>query len=126
MQTRTYADRWKYPDILKPGYLVVPTVFLRNYSRLKPHRLTHAEAVLVLHLMEFKWDSSAPFPSYDTLAKRMGISTKTVRRHAHNLEAKGFLKRVIRAGNTNRFELAPLFDKLLQVVKDVDRAGTER
>lgn len=126
LEKRTYADRWKHPDLLKFGYLVVPSVFLRNYSKLKPHSLTYAEALFVLHLMEFKWDRSAPFPSYNTLADRMGTSTKTVRRFAHNLEKKGFIRRVIRTGNTNRFDLAPLFEQLLQVVREIDRAKVER
>lgn len=125
-QARTYADRWKYPDLLRFEYLVVPSVFLRNYSRLRPHRLTHAEAIFVLHLMEFKWDRSAPFPSYNTLAGRMGTSTKTARRLAQSLAEKGFLRRVIRTGNTNRFDLAPLFEKLLHIVREIDHAGTER
>ena len=47
----------------------------------------------------------------------MGISTKMVRRYALALEQKGYLRRVIRKGNTNRFDLEPLFDKLLKVVE---------
>lgn len=113
--SRTYADRWKYPDLLESGYLVVPSTFLRHYSQLKPYSLTHGEALFVLHLMEFKWGSADPFPSYDTLARRMGISTKMARRYAQALEQKGFMRRKIRIGNTNRFDLSPLFDKLLKV-----------
>ena len=126
MQTRTYADRWKHPDLLKSGYLVVPSVFLRNYSKLEPDSLTHAEALFVLHLMEFKWDRNAPFPSYNTLADRMGISAKMVRRYAHSLEKKGFVRRLGRLGSTNRFDLTPLFDKLLQVVRLDQRQHPKR
>ena len=117
-QSRTYADRWKHPELLQSGYLVVPSVFLKHYSQLKPHSLTHGEALFVLHLMEFKWDRAAPFPSYGTLARRMGISTKMVRRYGQALERKGYLQRVIRTGHTNRFDLGPLFDKLLKTVQD--------
>ena len=122
-RSRTYAERWQHPELLDSGYLVVPSVFLRFYSRMKPHSLTHGEALFVLHLMEFKWDDAAPFPSYSTLARRMGISTKMVRRYAQALEQKGFLQRVIRTGNTNRFDLGPLFDKLLKTVQDSSRQG---
>lgn len=111
-KSRTYSDRWKHPELFDSGYLVVPSIFLRSYSRLKPYNLTHGEALFVLHLMEFKWDRSAPFPSYGTLAKRMGISKKMARRYAQSLEEKKFLNRLIRTGNTNRFDLTPLFDKL--------------
>ena len=46
--------------------------------------------------MEYKWDERAPFPSYKTLARRMGISDKMARRHAQSLEAKRYLRRVAR------------------------------
>ena len=115
-KSRTYADRWKHPELFNAGYLVVPGVFLRNYSRLKPDGLTHGEALFVLHLMEFKWDREAPFPSYSTLARRMGVSAKMVRRYAQALEHKGYLQRRVRTGNTNLFNLTPLFDKLLEVL----------
>ena len=116
--SRTYADRWKHPELLQSGYLVVPLDFLRHYNRLKPDSLTHGEVLLVIHLMAFKWDQAAPFPSYGTLARRMGITPKMARRYAQNLERKGFLLRIRRGGgNTNRFDLTPLFDKLLEVVQ---------
>ena len=116
-KSRSYAARWQHPELLATGYLVVPSVFMRQYSRLKPYSLTHGEALFVLHLMEFKWDQDAPFPSYGTLSRRMGVSTKMVRRYALALEQKGYVRRVIRKGNTNRFDLEPLFDKLLKVVE---------
>ena len=71
----------------------------------------------MLHVMEHKWDQAAPFPSYGTLARRMGVSTKMVRRYAQALDEKGYLKRLVRTGNTNCFDLGPLFNKLLEVVE---------
>ena len=53
----------------------------------------------------------------------MGISTKMVRRYARKLETKGFLRRMIRTGNTNRFDLGRLFDALLSAVQDGARTG---
>ena len=116
-KSRSYAARWQHSELLEAGYLVVPSVFLRHYSRLKPYSLTHGEALFVLHVMEHKWDEAAPFPSYVTLARRMGVSTKMVRRYAKALDGKGYLNRVVRTGDTNRFDLRPLFDKLLKVVE---------
>ena len=110
---RTYADRWKYPELLQSGYLVVPSDFMRHYSRLEPHGLSHGEALFVLHLMEFKWGQAPPFPSYTTLASRMGVTPKMARRYAQSLERKGCLRRMRRTGNTNFFDLTPLFNKLL-------------
>ena len=115
-KSRTYSDRWKHPELFESGYLVVPSTFLRYYSQLKPDSLTHGEALFVLHLMEFKWDRTAPFPSYGTLARRMGVSTKMARRYAQALEQKGCLHRLTRTGNTNQFDLTPLFNKLREAV----------
>jgi DNA-binding transcriptional MocR family regulator len=69
------------------------------------------------NLMEFKWDSNAPFPGYATLAQRMGISVKMARRHAQTLEGKKYLRREMRRGRTNRFDLSPLFEGLLTVAQ---------
>ena len=123
---RGYVERWGGHEELFPGsgsasrpgsgYLPVPSVFLREYSRLKPYSLTHGEALFVLHLMDFKWDREPPFPSYKRLASRMGVTSKMVRRHAIALERKGYLKRVARHGSTNLFDLTPLFTKLKEIV----------
>ena len=115
-RARSHADRWKHPELLAAGYVAVPALFLRHYARLTPYSLTSGEALFVLHLMEFKWDEVAPFPSYKTLAQRMGVSAKMARRHAQRLESKGYLRRIVRTGQTNRFNLTPLFDKLLEAV----------
>src|SRR5882724_1972414 len=111
---RRVSARWKYPELFIKGYLVIPSLFFHAYAHLKPHPLTTGEALFVMHLMEFKWDERAPFPSYKTLAKRMGVSDKMVRRHAQSLEAKKYLRRVSRVGATNEFDLTPLFDALFR------------
>ena len=124
---RSFASRWKYERLFERGYLVVPTLFLRHYSQLKPYPLTSGETLFILHLMEFKWDSDAPFPAYKTLAARMGISDKMARRHAKSLQDKGYLKRRMRVGQTNRFDLNPLFDTVLKAVqRDKKKRRTER
>ena len=110
--TRSFVKRWGHKNLFERGFLVVPTLFLQHYAHLKPHSLTPGEALFILHLMEFKWDANAPFPGYKTLATRMGVSDKMVRRYAQSLETKKYLRREIRVGQTNRFDLTLLFDAL--------------
>ena len=118
---RSFTERWKHEELFEKGYIAVPALFLRWYAHLQPFPLSSGEALFVLHLMEFKWDTEDPYPGYKTLATRMGISDKMARRHAQSLETKKYLVRKIRTGQTNRFDLSPLFDALLKAVKKGQR-----
>ena len=95
--------RWGNHDALfngREGWVGVPDAFLRCYGKLQPYGLTTAEAMFVLQLMAYKWTEEAPFPSYTTLAKRMGVTPKMVRRYAKALEEKGYMKRKARIGSS--------------------------
>jgi hypothetical protein len=118
---RSFVQRWKHKNLFERGFLVVPTLFLHHYAHLKPTPLTTGEAMFVLHLMEFKWDAKAPFPGYKTIAARMGVSDKMARRYAQSLETKKFLHREVRRGQTNLFDLTPLFDALSKAVEQTQR-----
>ncbi len=89
------------------GFLVVPMKFLSHYTELS---LSSSEAMFILQLMTFKWDASAPYPTYATIARRMGVSEKMARRYARSLELKGLLRRKFQRRAANRFDLSPLFE----------------
>src|SRR6267154_1665070 len=90
---RSASARWgDKPELFATGFIVVPHSFLHRYAALKPP-LTPGEALFVLHLMSFKWDRDLPYPSYKTLAQRMGITDKMARRYAQSLDKKGYLRR---------------------------------
>lgn len=97
--------------ILGEGFVAVPVSFLTGFAKIRPYGLTIPEAMLVLELMVFKWDAKQPYPSYGTLADRMGVSTAYARKLARKLETKGFLARTVRKGETNEFDLEPLFKR---------------
>ena len=115
----TFDERWA-PALKKDGHVQVSTFFLENYHRLKPYDLTHGEAMFVIHLMQHKWGADAPFPSYRTLAQRMGVSVKTARRFAVSLQNKKYLHREFRIGATNLFYL----DKLIAALVTLKNGGT--
>jgi hypothetical protein len=89
----------------------VPDFFLANYHRLMPP-ISNIEAMLVIHLIRFKWDERPPRPAFKTLAKCMRMTDTAVRGHARSLETKGYLKRRKRVGAPNWFYLEPLFGAL--------------
>jgi hypothetical protein len=114
---RNMGARWGgHTELFSDGFVGVPETFLTHYATLKPYSLTVSEAMFVLHLMAHKWTPDPPFPSYRTLAKRMGVTDKMARRYASNLEKKGLLKREGRIGGTNAFDLTPLFQILVTTI----------
>lgn len=119
---RTPQARWKHESLFEAGFVPVPQRFLQLYSLLKPHPLTTSEAVFVLQVMTYKWTADAPFPSYAKLATRMGVTDKAVRRIAQAIERKGLMRRIPRQGGTNKFDLNPLFDALLNA-QDIYKAN---
>lgn len=105
---RGVQHRWT-PGIAAEGFTPMATLFLENYAQLG---ITSIEAMLITHLMSFKWDAKEPYPSFATLAKLMGITPTAVRNHARKLEKKGFLRRQRRFSQSNKFDLLPLFRAL--------------
>lgn len=93
-------------ELAKDGFTTVPSLFLEYYNTLN---VSSSEAILVVHLLSHKWTEKNPFPTFDRLAKRMGMSPTAVRNHARSLEKKGLVKRIHRVGRSNEYDLAPLF-----------------
>ena len=110
--TRSATNRWgNRESLFNDGWLSVPTRFLRRYASLNPP-LTPGEALFVLQLMTFKWDSAAPFPSYKRIADAMGVTDKMARRYAQGLQKKGYLFRQYQERAPNKFDLTGLFEAL--------------
>lgn len=110
VKSREVSSRWT-ESLTNTGWTPVSDFFLDAYAKLDP-AITNAEAMLVIHLLRHKWDEDPPFPGFSTLARRMGISQTAARAHARSLEKKGYLKRQMRVGTTNKFDLQPLFTAL--------------
>lgn len=111
---RDVGSRWT-PALAKAGWTPISDFFLANYHRLK---ITHSEAMVLIHILSFKWDAGAPFPALKTIAKRMGLTPVSVRSHLRNLEKKGLIEREMQVGTTNRFHLRRLFESLEKLQRE--------
>lgn len=105
---RHVSQRWT-AAIAAKGWTPVADFFLANYHRLK---ISHTEAMVIIHLMQFKWDHQDPYPSLQTIAERMGITVASVRKHMQTLESKELILRQQRTGTSNRYKLNRLFQQL--------------
>jgi hypothetical protein len=92
------------------GYQLVPDVLLRKQTDLK---LDATDIVILLNICMHWWESEPgkmPHPRPVTIAKRMGISTRTVERHLARLGDLGLLEWLppeprVDAPSVRRFDL---------------------
>lgn len=106
---RKIQKRWT-PKLAKPGFTPIVNVFLKGYVRLG---LNSSEAMLITHLMSFKWDQNNPYPRMRLLAERMGMTARSVRSIIKKLEDKKLLTRKqLPNERANRYELFDLFRAL--------------
>lgn len=97
----------------KSGYVTLPNVLLNYYSLLG---MSEIELVFILQVMSYKWTSAKPYPSFNTIAHKMGKSRDTVQGYARSLESKRLLKRVQRTGYSSKIDVSPLIQILEEIV----------
>lgn len=103
-------DRWDV--VTDPGFLVVPYVLLMHQRALG----LSSENLNVLLNVLAHWHSAGrmPYPHTNTIAKRMGVSPRTVQRSLSWLAKNEFLAKMPKKHRTDRqaFDPRPLVTKL--------------
>lgn len=122
--TSKIGRRWT--PRLGEHFCPVSSYFLANYHRLggaSQRGLNATEALLVIHIMDYKWDDAMPFPTVGKLAERMGISRRHVRDTLRGLEQRGVIARIPGArGGANRYNLDGLMTALETLMaEDADK-----
>lgn len=84
--------------------------------------LTPQEIWLIGYVLAHRWTSDLPFPAVRELARRSGVTTKTIEKHKKSLEARGFLEVVRRTradgGNTSiGWDFSTLFDRITELLR---------
>lgn len=89
-QFRRNEKKWSKP-LMDAGYTVIPYVLL---DRQDSFGLTPIEVNVLMHLANHWWHpENLPRPTKGSLAKRMGVSDKTVQRAVAHLEEMGLIQR---------------------------------
>lgn len=90
---RRAEDKWS-PQVIKLGYTPLPSLLLKAQAKLK---LKPVPLNVLLQVIEHWWDADKdPFPSKETIARRMKLSPRQIQRVLTKLEKDGFIKRVPR------------------------------
>lgn len=81
----------KYGDVANAGFQAVPDILLKNQVKLG---LSQTDLVVLLNvLMHWWYVDQKPFPRATTIAKRIGVTPRTVQRSFLSLEKLGLLNR---------------------------------
>jgi hypothetical protein len=90
MPVDTLAERWG--DAVAAGFTPVPNALLRAQASLG---LSSTDVVVVLNILMHWWHRDRlPYPRPVAIAKRSGLSARTVQRSLSDLEKKGLIRRV--------------------------------
>lgn len=104
-------DKWGYT--VDPGFLTAPYVLLLHQADLGLS--SEALNVLLNYVAHWHADGRMSYPHTNTIAKRMGISRRSVQRSLSSLIKNGFMAKVPkrRRAETQAYDLNPLVEKLM-------------
>lgn len=114
----------KWGDGLRMGYLIVPGVLLRAQAKLG---LDATDLAVLLNIILHWWTPDDwPYPQPSMIARRMGVSTRTVERRLEGLEERGFLIRHPSEKSRDGFVIRRIeLTGLVQRLEAFARAGLE-
>jgi DNA-binding MarR family transcriptional regulator len=80
--------------------------------------------VVLMNLLMSWWKvDEFPFPRTSTLAKRIGVTTRTIQRNVESLEQKKLIKRIWRKSDKSDARAAASYD-LSGIVAELKRLGS--
>jgi hypothetical protein len=112
--------------VLKQGFAIVPSILLRTAK--ERLGLNATQLAVLLQLIDYWWDHDRkPYPSKETIGKRLGLGPRQVQRYMAELEAAGLLARNDRWAKTggrltNEYDLAGLVEKLQKIAPELEQA----
>jgi len=102
---RRSEDKWT-AQVIRLGYTVVPSLLLRAQAKLG---LTPEQLNVLLQLAEHWWEADKePYPSKETLARRMHKSPRQVQRYLTQLEDAGLSSALSGSSGTRPRQVTPI------------------
>lgn len=106
----TIQERWG--DAVAVGFVPVPNGLLQLQAKLA---LSANDVIVILNIVMHWWrKDSLPFPRSTTIARRSGLSLRTVQRSLTSLEKRGLLVRKREGRGKTEYDLTALQEILGQ------------
>lgn len=90
-------DKWTEASI-GAGFIAVPTVFLRQYSRMKP-ALTDFQFIFLINFVDYFRGRKPVFTGWETLARDLNVDADVIKATIDELVAKGYVEEVLGTGD---------------------------
>jgi len=109
----TLAEKWG--SALIAGFQVIPSVLIKAQSRLN---LDAVDCMILLNLNLHWWQKdNLPYPPPALIARRMGVSRRTIERRLFRLQKAGWVKRLPADGRdgqpkVRRYDLSGMVQRL--------------
>lgn len=109
-EASTIASKWQGAVTEGSGWVAIPMSLLRLQTELG---LTSTDMVVLTNLLAHWWEPGrAVFPRSNIIAKRMGVTKRTVQRSVQKMIDKGLMTRVKLSDGKRGFQFTSLAKKL--------------
>ncbi|GMA59480.1 DnaA-like protein [Alicyclobacillus sacchari] len=95
-------------EVVENGFVQVPKVLIRFRRKLN---IEHGEMSFLTAILSYKFGTSDPFPSRETLAAFMDVSLRQIDKWSASLRKKRFLL-VYSDGTRTKYSIQPLIERL--------------
>jgi hypothetical protein len=125
---RRAEDKFGAP-VMKLGFTLIPNLLLQAQGRLK---ISPVQLTVLAQLFQHWWNADDdPFPSKETIARRLGKSERTIQHYLTQLETAKLIKRVPRfkshKGQTsNGYDLSGLVVKLAELEPEFTKTAEQK
>lgn len=83
----------KWGEVALGGFQQLPDLLLKSQAKLK---LTSNDMLVLMHVtMHWWYADQLPFPATSVIAKRMGMTSRTVQRSLNNLVERGLIAKAV-------------------------------
>ena len=109
------SAKWS-EEIAEDGFTMLPNALLKHYGQLG---LTPSEFLVLVNIESYRWEADDfPYPTVETLAKRVSMKTRTVTRLVTRLHSdKKLIIRRPRRNTSNEYSFHPMIYRLTQLVR---------
>ena len=104
------AEAWPGLIVEDSGFVALPMALLRLQAKLE---LTPTDFGVLANILAHRWKAGdVVFPRTTTIAKRMGVTVRTVQRSTTKLAKLGYIEKVITTNGMRAYDATPLVGKL--------------